>query len=101
MRRAAKIDDNQPEIVRFLHSFPGVSVYITSSLGRGFPDLVVSYAGRNDLWEIKDGQKPKSAQKLTPAEWEFFEKWTGPVAVIRSVDDAQKRLDWLRGGEKE
>jgi hypothetical protein len=96
-RLAARVDDNQREICAFLRGYPGVAYAVTSPLGRGFPDLVVSYCGINDLWELKDGRKAKSAQKLTLAEFEFHERWRGPIVVIRSKTDALNRLDWLRG----
>ena len=96
--RAHRVDANQGEICHFLQQFPGVAYHVTSGLGRGFPDIVVSYCRVNDLWEIKDAAKPPSAQKLTPSEWEFFEKWKGPVVIIRSVNDARERLEQIRKG---
>ena len=41
----------------------------------------------NVFVEIKDGSKPKSAQKLTRQQIEFFDNWRGPKIIIRSVDD--------------
>ena len=97
-RLAHKVDANQHTICNFLRSFPGVAYYVTSGLGKGFPDIVVSYQGVNDLWELKDGEKPPSAQKLTPQEWEFHEKWKGSIAIVRSVDEARERLEKIRKG---
>ena len=97
-RLASRVDANQPAICRFLKQHPGVAYAVTSGLGKGFPDLVVSYRGVNDLWELKDGEKCLSAQKLTPAEFEFHEKWKGPIAIIRSVDEARERLYWIERG---
>ena len=99
-RLASRVDANQPAICRFLKQYPGVAYFVTSGLGKGFPDLVVSFRGVNDLWELKDGDKPASAQKLTPQEWEFHEKWKGSIAIVRSVDEARERLDWIRRGVK-
>ena len=65
---ACKVDNNQREIVKKLRKIPGVTVSITSALGDGFPDIVVGYKGVNHLIEIKDGSKPPSRRKLTPAE---------------------------------
>ncbi len=87
MRRAAKIDDNQAEIVDALRKL-GVSVWSTAALGKGFPDLVCGYRGKNYLFEVKDGAKPLSARKLTEDEARFFGSWNGQVNVIESIDDA-------------
>ena len=93
MRRAAKIDDNQNDIVKKLRCIPGVSVHITSSLGKGFPDIVVGHRGRSHLIEIKDGAKVPSKRKLTPDEQEFKDKWTGCYFVANSFDDIIKYLN--------
>ena len=44
MRRAAKVDANQPATVKALRD-AGMTVAVTSSLGKGFPDLVVGFRG--------------------------------------------------------
>ena len=102
-----KVDVNQPQIVMALRA-SGFSVAITSSLGRGFPDLCVgiNLGGLNGidrryttLIEIKDGTKPLSAQKLTPDELKFRENWAGNYHIIRSVEDVANLLDNLRGVE--
>ena len=87
MRRAAKTDDNQKDIVNSLR-IAGFSVYPTHSLGRGFPDIVVGKNGLNLLFEIKDGSKPKSAQKLTKDEQVFHENWRGSVHIVTSPEHA-------------
>ncbi len=90
-RRAARIDANQNEIVTMLRKM-GYSVAITSDCGKGFPDIVVGRSGRNYLFEIKDGSKPPSAQKLTEAEQQFCDNWKGQYNVITCLDDAIKIL---------
>ncbi len=87
MRRAARIDANQTEIVQALRDV-GASVGITSMVGSGFPDLVVGFRGRNFLFEIKDGSKPPSKRKLTPDEQEFFDTWRGTVFIANDVNEA-------------
>ena len=82
MRHAARVDTNQAEIVDALRR-AGCSVAVTSSLGHGFPDLVVGRHDKNYLIEIKHG-----AGKLTDDEREFHEIWRGSVTVVRSVDQA-------------
>ena len=87
MRRAAKIDANQPEIVAALQAI-GASVAITSAVGKGFPDLVVGLRGRNWLLELKDGSLSPSRRKLTPDQIEFKAKWRGHWAVVSSAGEA-------------
>lgn len=87
MRRAARTDDNQTEIVEALRAI-GASVRVTSMIGQGFPDLVVGIFGKNHLLEIKDGKKPKSAQGLTADEAIFINEWKGKVKVVSTVEEA-------------
>lgn len=87
MRRAAKIDDNQPEIVAALRKL-GASVQILSAVGQGCPDILCGFRGKNILLEIKDGNKVVSAQKLTPDQVDWHRRWQGQKAVVNSVDAA-------------
>ena len=87
MRRAARVDDNQAEIVAALRA-AGCSVTSLASIGKGCPDIVVGRAGMNYLMEIKDGNKPPSKRSLTPEEKKWHELWKGQVAVVESVEDA-------------
>lgn len=89
MRRAAKIDENQAQIVSALRRM-GATVASLASVGNGVPDLLVGYRGVNHLMEVKDGAKVPSARKLTPAELEFHAKWRGTVHVVESLGDAMK-----------
>lgn len=83
--RARRIDANQNEIVKQLRQL-GYSVYITSMVGDGFPDLVIGKRNKNFLVELKDGSKPLSARKLTKAEVDFIDKWQGEVIVAHDLD---------------
>jgi hypothetical protein len=86
--RAARTDANQVAIVEALRAV-GAKVYVSSSFGQGFPDLVCLYRGRLSLLEVKDGSKPPSAQKLTPEQVRFHAEWDGgPVHVVNSVEAA-------------
>ena len=89
MRRAAKTDENQKEIVAAFRGL-GFTVAITSALGQGFPDLVVGKWGRNFLIEVKDGEKPPSKRQLTDAEEEFASGWRGQYDVIKSVSEVME-----------
>jgi len=89
--RAAKIDANQPKIVNMLR-LVGCSVQPLHRVGQGCPDLLVGYHGQNLLFEVKDGQKPPSARKLTPAEAEWHETWRGQVVTVSSVREALEAI---------
>ncbi len=86
MRVRGRIDDNQKEVVSQLRKL-GVSVAITSMLGKGFPDLVLGHQNKNFLIELKDGSKTKSRKTLTEDEEKFFNDWRGQVDKCESLDD--------------
>ena len=62
MRKAARIDRNQPEIVDALRK-RGASVALLHTAHDGIPDLLVGYKGKNFLLEVKDGQNIVLADK--------------------------------------
>lgn len=87
MRRAAKVDANQTEIVQALRQI-GAVVQSLAAVGNGCPDLLVGYRNRLFLLEVKDGSKPPSAQKLTPDQVEWHRVWQGHVVVVNGVESA-------------
>lgn len=87
MRRAARIDANQPEIVAALRGV-GAAVQPLHAVGKGCPDLLVSHRMVNYLIEIKDGAKPPSARRLTPDQLEWHDAWRAPVHIVTTVEDA-------------
>lgn len=87
MRIRARVDVNQSRIVKALREY-GATVAITSQLGGGFPDIVVGYACRNFMFEIKDPKKPLSQRKLTPDEQRFSDAWEGQYAVVQTAEEA-------------
>lgn len=91
MRRAAKIDDNQREIVDALRQ-AGCSVQSLAGVGKGVPDLVVGFRDRNFLLEIKDGSKSPSKRKLTPDEQNFHKMWKGAVVIVENIDEALRAV---------
>ena len=95
MRQAAKVDDNQAEIVKAYREL-GFSVVSAAAMGKGFPDLVVGVYGVTDLVEVKDGSKPPSKRKLTDDQIGFFRDWQGAVRVVNSVDDVIKHYEERR-----
>ena len=91
MRRAAKVDRNQSEIVRALRQ-AGASVQCLHMVGEGCPDLLVGFGGRNLILEVKDGELPPSKQALTYHEKEWNILWKGQCCVITSVSEALEVL---------
>jgi hypothetical protein len=66
----------------------GASVQSLASVGRGCPDLLVGFKGRNLLLEVKDGRKPPSARELTDDQKKWHGGWLGNVRVVESVEQA-------------
>ena len=88
MMRNARVDANQPETVKAFRDL-GWSVLIISQL-KNCCDLVISKEGYTMLIEVKDGNKPPSAQKLTEGESKFFSNWKGDWDIVTSIDDVIK-----------
>lgn len=86
-RRAAKVDENQSELVKLIRKM-GISVKITSGAHDGMTDLILGYGGITVLTEVKDGNKPPSARKLTPAQVEFHNEFRGAITVIDTPEQA-------------
>lgn len=84
-----RTDANHGEIKKALQQI-GCTVFDLSSVGGGVTDLLCGYRGKNYLIEIKDGDKPPSARKLTPAQKLFHSLWRGQKCVVKNVDEAVK-----------
>ncbi len=82
-----KVDLNQKPIVAALRK-KGASVFVASSVGHGFPDLVVGYNGRNYLMEVKSKRG-----KLTDPQVAFECEWHGTVKIVRTVSEALDALN--------
>ena len=99
MIRTARVDDNHADVVASLRR-AGCSVQSLAQLGQGVPDLLVGVAGQNRLFEIKDGSKPPSRQRLTEDEIEWHATWRGNVMTITSVEQALATVCEIRKGER-
>lgn len=86
MRRAARRDDNHAEIKSVFESLD-CSVLDVAGIPCGF-DLIVGYKTQAIAVEVKDGEKPPSARKLTPNEFSAHLNWHGPKAIVTSNDEA-------------
>jgi Holliday junction resolvase len=84
----ARIDTNHKEIVKALRE-AGATVVSLASMKHGCPDLMVGYANKTVLMEIKKDSKAK----FTPDQLDFIAKWKGgPVSRVDSVDAALRAL---------
>ena len=96
MRRAAKTDRNQIDIVAAFRS-AGANVQPLHQVGGGVPDLLVGIGGKLMLVEVKDGKRPPSDRELTPEQVKWHAAWEGyPVYVITDVSEVY-RFAGLRG----
>ncbi len=95
MRRKARVDDNQAEVVAALRRF-GCSVLCLHQIGKGAPDLAVGIGGKNFFFELKDGKKVKSARRLTDDETDFHAEWRGQIAVACSIEEILKAIGYLK-----
>jgi len=84
IRRAARVDANQAQIVSALRA-AGAYVWII-----GLPvDLLVGYNNQTFLVEIKDGPK----KSLTRLQQDFFGKWVG--GGLHRIDNAEDALKMI------
>lgn len=96
MRRAAKIDANQTQVVEALRA-AGATVQSLAAVGQGVPDLLVGFRGQTVLLEVKDGRKPPSERRLTEQQITWHGAWRGgPVAIVDGVDAALRALGVLK-----
>ncbi len=77
-RRAAKIDANQPDIVKALRALPGVTVEINHD------DILVGYQGRTFWYELKESEPTPS--KIKPDQYRIWETWTGHYRIVWTLD---------------
>lgn len=99
MRRAARVDANQPETIAHLRKL-GWSVEPTHTIGRGFPDFIAGKPGFSCLVELKDGDKVPSARRLTEDEEKFAQSWTGPYVACLGPEDCAAKLEVEYRGAK-
>jgi len=86
MRRAARRDDNEQDIIKAMRE---VGAYVKVINDEGLFDLLVNYRGETMLIEVKDGAKPPSARRFIEAEQKFHDEWPGSdLYIINSVEEA-------------
>ena len=92
-RFARKKDANHNTLTAVFEAL-GCRVMDTSRLGGGAPDAIVQFGGMTMLIEIKDGSKPPSARKLTPAEEAAHSKMM--IRTVTDQDDVLTAVSTLR-----
>lgn len=91
MRRAARTDRNQADIVEALRA-AGASVEVI-----GLPlDLLVGIQGLTVLMEVKDPTSRYGKKGANPNQREFMDRWNGgPVALVDSPEAALRAIGVL------
>lgn len=87
MRRAARIDENQPAIVQALRNV-GAEVTPLHMVGNGVSDILVSFRQQWWVMEIKNPAKPKADQQLRPDQKDWIGKQRAPVFIVYSPEEA-------------
>jgi Holliday junction resolvase len=80
MRRAARVDENQPMIVKAFRQL-GWAVLHIHQLKNCF-DILIS---KNNFVYCVEVKQPGG--KLTKGEEEFHKSWNAPVYIIETIDD--------------
>lgn len=81
-----RTDHNHQTIINELKNI-GFTVMDLSSVGKGCPDIMAGFRGKNYLFEIKNPLKSKSQRKLTKDQELFHGTWRGQVHVITCLED--------------
>lgn len=96
MRRRTRADANQVSIDITLRAL-GASVLPLGDVGKGCPDRLVGFRGKNYLIETKNREREKTqsiAQRenlmRTPDQTRFHAEWHGQVAVAYTPEDAMQ-----------
>jgi hypothetical protein len=83
---AKRVDQNQSDIVAALRAV-GAAVVDLHAVGRGCPDILVGYQGRNYLMEIKTDIGSLNAKQVR-----WWQIWPGQGGVVRCADDALRAI---------
>lgn len=82
MRRAAKVDANQEQIVSALRAV-GATVQSLATIGKGCPDILVAFRQQMYLLELKHGKgKANELQK------KWHDAWNADVHVVYGPEEA-------------
>ena len=85
-RRAAKIDANQPEIVKALRKIPHVTVQV------GMDDILVGYRDKTYWFEIKEPETVSTVtgqvqpSKIKDSQHKLIAEWKGHYQIVWNID---------------
>lgn len=85
-----RTDGNQKEIVAAFRKC-GAFVFDLHTVGKGCPDLLVAYAGRWHLVEVKTEKG-----KLRESQIDFGKQVSAPIWVLRAQEGVEPLLKWWR-----
>jgi len=85
-RLRAKVDTTHAEIVAALRSV-GATVQSLAAIGKGCPDLLVSYRG---CWYVMECKSPGGS--LTPDQWVWIGQQGALVAIVDTADQALQTI---------
>lgn len=85
-RQAARIDANQPEIVRGLRRLSGVTVSLDKD------DILVGYKGSTYWIEIKVSEK----SKVKPSQEKLLKEWSGHYAICWTLEQILYEIGFLK-----
>jgi hypothetical protein len=92
MRRVSSADLNQHEIVQGLRE-ADCSVAVTSSLGDGFPDLVVARSGVTVCMEVKNPERRGKDRQLRETQEHWSETWKGKFVKVETLEEALEAMN--------
>jgi hypothetical protein len=88
----AKIDENQPEIVRALRKIPNLSVEV------GHDDILIGYRGKTYWIEIKSPDEANKRtgkvfpSKIKDSQKDLLANWKGHYAICVNLDQIFKEI---------
>jgi hypothetical protein len=83
MRRAARTDDNQHDLVEALKKIGAKCYFIGKPV-----DLLVGYRGKNLLLEVKRPDKLGQPSAFTKDQKDFIDTWPGEVKIVSTIEEA-------------
>lgn len=98
-RRAAKKDANHVEVVSLFRKL-GWYVLDVGQL-KNCCDLIVAKDGVAVAVEIKHGEKPPSARKLSEGEEKFKNEWLGVWRLVENDDDVLKLNEEIKAWQND
>jgi hypothetical protein len=90
MKLRARVDNNHKEIVECFRKL-GCSVLSLAAVGKGCPDLLISYQQQLYLVEVKD-----TGGKLNAMQEAWHRKWDSRVFVVKSTMECVSLINKLR-----